>query len=424
MNTPLMTNDIAISVSQLSKCYQIYEKPHRRLLQGFLGSKKQYYQEFWALNEVSFNIKKGETVGIIGRNGSGKSTLLQLICGTLSPTKGSVETFGRLGALLELGSGFNPEFTGHENVLLNAAVLGLSEAEINARYDAIIAFADIGKFIEQPVKTYSSGMLVRLAFAVQVNVEPDILIVDEALSVGDFFFQQKCFAKLRQLQAQGVTLLFVSHDMGSVRNLCASALYLKQGRLQFSGDSLTAIRRYLAEDTQLAANTGAALPANTKTLASLQQNAWWRADDNQNRALLAVRLLNSTGEAITQARVAETVTLQVYFRPEQFGHVTLLLKNRYDQVVSSVGSYSLGLEPCAMDSAITLFELSLTLMLEAGQYSLMVVYGYATGANTGQRLDETPWIGPLHITWDYATERAPFLGMFGLPAEAQFLALN
>ena len=185
-------NDIAIRVSNLGKYYQIYDAPRDRLkqfvlsrLQRLIGKQpKQYFREFWALKEVSFEIKKGETVGIIGRNGSGKSTLLQMICGTLFPTNGTVETRGRIAALLELGSGFNPEFTGRENVYLNGAVLGLSKEEIDTRFDAIAAFADIGDFIEQPVKTYSSGMFVRLAFAIQANVDPEILIVDEALAGG------------------------------------------------------------------------------------------------------------------------------------------------------------------------------------------------------------------------------------------------
>ena len=176
-----MSSDIAIKVENLSKCYQLYEKPRDRLLQMLFRGHRQYYREFWALRDVSFEVKKGETIGIIGRNGSGKSTLLQMICGTLNPTSGSIQTHGRIAALLELGSGFNPEFTGRENVYMNASVLGLSKEEVDARFDEIVAFADIGDFIEQPVKTYSSGMYVRLAFAVIAHVDADILVIDEAL---------------------------------------------------------------------------------------------------------------------------------------------------------------------------------------------------------------------------------------------------
>jgi len=231
--------DIAISVQNLSKCYQIYDNPRDRLKQFVMPrvrriagkANKQYFREFWALKDVSFEIKKGETIGIVGRNGSGKSTLLQLICGTLSPTSGSVQTSGRVAALLELGSGFNPEFTGRENVYMNAAVLGLRKEEVDERFNDIASFADIGQFIEQPVKTYSSGMMVRLAFAVAINVDPEILIVDEALSVGDELFQRKCFSRIESIRASGATILFVSHSGAQVVQLCDRALLLDAGEM-------------------------------------------------------------------------------------------------------------------------------------------------------------------------------------------------
>jgi lipopolysaccharide transport system ATP-binding protein len=248
----MSSSDVAIRVTNLSKRYEIYANPRERLnqfilprLQRLTGqSPKQYFSEFWALKDVSFEIKKGETVGIIGRNGSGKSTLLQLICGTLTPTSGSIQTNGRIAALLELGSGFNPEFTGRENVYLNAAVLGLSKAEIDERFDDIAAFADIGQFIEQPVKTYSSGMYVRLAFAVIAHVDADILVVDEALSVGDAFFSLKCIRFLRKFMKTG-TVLFVSHDTGSIKNLCNYALWLEKGRVFKKGATQYVCELYL-----------------------------------------------------------------------------------------------------------------------------------------------------------------------------------
>lgn len=190
---------------------------------------KQYFREFWALKDVYFEIKKGETVGIIGRNGSGKSTLLQIICGTLNPTSGSVQTNGRIAALLELGSGFNPEFTGRENVYMNAVVLGMSKEEVDERFDSLAAFADIWDFIDQPVKTYSSGMMVRLAFAVAINVDPEILIIDEALSVGDELFQRKCFSRIETIRNSGVTILFVSHSGSSIVELCDRAVLMDSG---------------------------------------------------------------------------------------------------------------------------------------------------------------------------------------------------
>lgn len=244
--------DIAISVQNLSKCFQIYENPRDRLkqfvlprIQRFTGkAPKQYFNEFWALKDVSFEIKKGETVGIVGRNGSGKSTLLQLICGTLNPTRGSIQTNGRIAALLELGSGFNPEFTGRENVYMNGAVLGLSVEEIDERFDDIAAFAEIGDFIEQPVKTYSSGMMVRLAFAVAINVDPEILIVDEALSVGDELFQRKCFSRIEAIRASGATILFVSHSGGTIVELCDRAVLMDSGEKLAVGIPKQIIGRY------------------------------------------------------------------------------------------------------------------------------------------------------------------------------------
>lgn len=232
-----------IRVDRLSKCYQIYDRPHDRLkqfvtprLRNMLGRPPvNYFREFWALRDVSFNVGRGETVGIIGRNGSGKSTLLQMICGTLMPTSGTVETNGRVAALLELGAGFNPEFTGRENVFLNAMVLGLSQDEIEARFDDIAAFADIGQFIEQPVKHYSSGMYARLAFAVAINVDPDILVVDEALAVGDEPFQRKCFARIDAIKNRGATILFVSHSGAAIINLCDRAVLLNAGERLYTG---------------------------------------------------------------------------------------------------------------------------------------------------------------------------------------------
>jgi lipopolysaccharide transport system ATP-binding protein len=238
-----MCCDIAVEITRLGKCYEIYEKPQDRLKQCiyprlksvFGRESRDYFREFWALRDVSFNVYKGETVGIIGQNGSGKSTLLQIVCNTLSPTCGATRTNGRVAALLELGAGFNPEFTGRENVYMNGTVLGLDMKEIQSRFPQIMAFADIGDFIEQPVKTYSSGMLVRLAFAVAINVDPQILVVDEALSVGDEVFQRKCFARIEAIKKQGATILFVSHSGSAVVELCDRTILLDRGELLAEG---------------------------------------------------------------------------------------------------------------------------------------------------------------------------------------------
>jgi lipopolysaccharide transport system ATP-binding protein len=239
-----MHSDIAISVRNLTKTYRLFDHPGDRIKQ-FLGlGLKQYHREFTALKDISFEIRKGETVGIIGRNGSGKSTLLQVICGILKPTAGSVQVNGRISALLELGAGFNPEFTGRENVYFQGAITGIGQAQMQQRFDAIAAFAEIGDFIDQPVRTYSSGMYLRLAFAVAVHVEPDILIVDEALAVGDTQFQDRCYARIRSMQKGGLTLVVVSHDDELVRSLADRALLLVDGVSFFFGNTGAAMHQY------------------------------------------------------------------------------------------------------------------------------------------------------------------------------------
>ena len=239
-----LQKDIILEVKDVSKLFEIYKYPRYFLYQILFGFFKTYYKEFWALRNVSFHLKKGESLGIIGRNGSGKSTLLQIISGILYPTTGTVKTKGRIAALLELGSGFHPEFTGRENVYMNAAILGLSKAEIDERFEEIADFADIGNFIDQPVRIYSSGMMVRLAFSVQVMVEPDILIVDEALAVGDALFQQKCYARMERLTKKGCSVILVSHSLEAISRFCQKCIYLKDNDLFYYGDTQTAITYY------------------------------------------------------------------------------------------------------------------------------------------------------------------------------------
>ena len=253
-----MSSDVALRASHLSKCYQVYATPHQRMLQSivprlqrlarFVGSDpapRKYFREFWALRNVNFTARRGEMIGIIGRNGSGKSTLLQMMCGTLTPSEGSTEVNGRVAALLELGSGFNPDFTGRENIYLNGSVLGLTHAEIDDRLDDIIAFADVGDFVDQPTKTYSSGMSMRLAFSVIAHVDADVLIVDEALAVGDAYFQQKCMRWLRGFREKG-TVLFCGHDIGAVMNLCDEAIWLDRGEVREQGETKYVCEAYMA----------------------------------------------------------------------------------------------------------------------------------------------------------------------------------
>ncbi|NYT24357.1 ABC transporter ATP-binding protein [Alcaligenaceae bacterium] len=251
--------EIAISAEGLGKQYHIYSQPHQRLLQMLYRGRKTFFQPFDALQGLSFQVRRGETVGIIGRNGAGKSTLLQLLCGTLAPSTGNITVNGRVAALLELGAGFNPEYSGRENVFLNAAILGLSREQAEARFDDIAAFADIGQFIDQPVKTYSSGMYVRLAFAVIAHVDADILIIDEALAVGDAHFTQKCMRFLRKFCEAG-TLLFVSHDSAAVTSLCERAIWLEHGRMRAIGPARDICKEYNAEVYQQPNGVTAARP--------------------------------------------------------------------------------------------------------------------------------------------------------------------
>lgn len=239
-----MSSEPAIALWGVSKFFPIYRKPHHRLLQMLSPDKRRWYREFHALRGIDLSVSRGETVGIVGRNGSGKSTLLQLICGTLTPSAGNLRVEGRIAALLELGAGFNPEFTGRENVYLNGSILGVGRGEMDAKFDAIVAFADIGEFIDQPVKTYSSGMYVRLAFAVAVHVEPEILVIDEALAVGDEGFQRKCFARIDAIRDAGATVLFVSHAAGTVVDLCDRAILLDQGELIAEGTPKHVVGQY------------------------------------------------------------------------------------------------------------------------------------------------------------------------------------
>jgi len=239
-----LTGNTVIQCTDLGKCYQIYNNPKARLKQALWRGRRQYFREFWALRNVNFEVRRGESLGIIGRNGSGKSTLLQLICGTLTPTEGTIQSKGRIAALLELGSGFNPEFSGIENIYLNASMLGLTKRETDSRLEDILAFADIGDFAHQPVKSYSSGMTVRLAFAVIAHVDADILVVDEALAVGDAVFTQRCMRFIRRIREQKC-LLFVSHDAEAVKSLCSQALWLADGTTRSAGDCKKVSLSYL-----------------------------------------------------------------------------------------------------------------------------------------------------------------------------------
>jgi len=431
---PGADQDIAICARDIGKVYRIYDRPEDRLKQMlFARFGRSYGRDFCALQNVSFTVHCGESLGVIGRNGSGKSTLLQILAGTLAPSWGDVEIRGRVAALLELGSGFNPEFTGRENVYLNASLLGLSKKQTDARFDEIASFAEIGEFIDQPVKTYSSGMVIRLAFAVQTAIEPEILIIDEALSVGDFFFQQKCARRMRELRERGTTLLFVSHDMGVVRDLCQQVVYLQKGELVYFGSSTHAIQLYFQEDRRKKSInsriSGTENPfGKSQSVERFNPLACWTGESsdnvgNKNARILGVALLDEQQHPTSKVIMGQELLLWVMIEHLSAApiEVNVTIKNRYDQVVSSFGSYTLGLtvrKPPTNEVSVVKFKMSA--MIEAGLYTFRVILAQSgDSANQGLVVDETPWLGPLTISWDYENHRAPFLGMFGIPVSGK-----
>ncbi len=371
-----MSSDHVIVVEGLGKCYHIYDKPQDRLKQSFFWGRRQFFKEFWALRNVSFEVRRGETLGIIGRNGSGKSTLLQLISGTLAPTEGQLTIDGRIGALLELGAGFNPEFTGRENVYMNAAILGLPPTLVDERYPAIAAFADIGEFIDQPVKTYSTGMFVRLAFAVAIQLNPDILVVDEALSVGDMLFQLKCFLKFQELQEAGTTILFVSHDVNTIKKYCTRTILLEGGRLHFAGPPNDAVNRY----TELLfpggreisavriAPTSVLTPDATAASGATQEYRYGSGDGE----IVSITLSDATGRSTPVFTAGDKATLSfraVAGRPIDAPILAMTIKDIKGQDVYVTNTYFQGIEvpPLDVDDEVVV-SFEQRLHLAAGTY--------------------------------------------------------
>lgn len=378
-----MSSDIAISVKGLGKSYHIYKRPQDRLKQSFLWGRKKLYEEFWAVKDVNLDIKRGETVGIIGRNGSGKSTLLQIICGTLKPSAGEVEVNGRIAALLELGSGFDPEFSGKENVYLNAAILGLEREEIDERYESIIEFADIGDFIHQPVKTYSSGMYVRLAFAVVANVDPDILVVDEALSVGDIFFVQKCIRKFEEFREKGVTIVYVSHDMNSIRKDCQRVVLLDKGNVVEIGDPKEIVDVYNALDYErIAAEVEGVKEASAFDIAKRRLNSDVHRYGTRQAEIKDVTLFNEKGE---EAKAIESlkgtrIRIKTLFL-ESFDDIVLgiTIRNRLgvDVYMTNTEWKKVDVPSVGKDSELE-FSFTQDMDLNAGEYTITVALSQST----------------------------------------------
>ncbi|GGN92975.1 ABC transporter ATP-binding protein [Saccharibacillus kuerlensis] len=307
-----------ISIQNVEKVYKLYNKPVDRLKETFHVARRSYHTDHFALKGVSFNVEKGETLGLIGKNGSGKSTLLKIITGVLTPTTGTVNTTGRIAALLELGAGFNPEYTGMENIYLNGTMMGYSREEMEVKVPAIIEFADIGQFINQPVKTYSSGMFARLAFSVAINVDPDILIVDEALSVGDIFFQSKCYRKFEEFAEKGKTILFVSHDMGSIIKYCDRSIVLNEGALIAEGPSRDMVDLY----KKIVSNNFSANEDESVTIDKSNPDSFWKEKlsnqnlkyleyGNQKAGIIDYALFNDKGEITSTVVRNETFSLKI-----------------------------------------------------------------------------------------------------------------
>lgn len=455
-----MSSDLSIRVEGLSKAYRIYPTPMARLRQAvaprlrrlaapllrLLGRPVEpppYFTEFWALRQLSFEVARGETVGIIGRNGSGKSTLLQLVCGTLTPTDGTVEVRGRVAALLELGSGFNPEYTGRENIFLNASVLGLTREETVARLDAILAFADIGDFVDQPVKTYSSGMAMRLAFAVIAHVDADVLIIDEALAVGDAYFQQKCFRWLREFQKRG-TLLFCGHDPAAIQSLCTRAIWLDRGVVRLQGAAKEVTEAYgafvaaaamglAAERVQVAA----ALDGSTRE-AQAGDAATAEADGVSLRPLALEGTTMGSGHAVIEAlgfndasgrplgivRGGDEVVLTLRIRavaPIEQGIAGFTVKDRLGQNIFGENTYDPGVMPefslGAGEVALATFRFDMP-DLAPGKYSITPAFASGTQVDHVQH----HWV---HDALIFDMQPSRFVGnLFRVPMTERSLAVK
>lgn len=411
----MSSDDVVIDVQGLSKCYEIYETPRDRLKQlvlpplyktlglnrtnGSTQDAPQYFREFWALKDISFQVRQGETLGVIGKNGSGKSTLLQILAGTLAPTDGDVKVNGRVAALLELGSGFNPDFNGRDNVFLNGRILGLTEKEIESRYDQIIAFADIGDFLSQPVKTYSSGMFLRLAFAVQAHIDASIVIIDEALAVGDVFFRQKCYARLEQLKADGAAILLVSHSMPDVEQFCQRALLLEKGSMRYLGPSAAATKHYylLHQEPALATPKPSELkpqsaPVNDSSAAlHIPREAFINLEEKTeisdgSAVCTGIALCDATGQACNSFRQGDKAVFYGEFKLLKaigapiFG---IVIKNDRGVIVHGKNSWQLDVEPplnLPVESVVK-SRLSISLALAPGDYVFEVGFSFVDTAN-------------------------------------------
>ena len=431
-------NNIAVSVQNVSKKYRLYDSPQQRLKEALHPFRKRLHQEFQALRGISFDVPRGETFGILGRNGSGKSTLLQIICGILQPTSGSVRTNGRISAVLELGAGFNPEFTGRSNVYMNGAIQGFSRAEMDARMADIESFADIGAFIEQPMKTYSSGMYIRLAFACAVNIKPDILVVDEALSVGDVFFQQKCYARIRDIIADGTTCIVVSHDTQAIMNICRQAILLHDGVLAFQGAPEEAVSRYYAtmgkrapalrpmelEEKEARQGLSEIMPPD-----EIEKHTILRPDVNRYGAgglvVAAARITNRAGIDTLEVPMMEALHFHILLRAnaEIFDPSTgIHLYDRLGNLVFAAGTRQLRHRlPDMKPGEELVVHLEITFSVQPGEYTYTLGASEPSddGPNVAYAQDRLQMLGPILVTADL-NRTLPFYGIARLPMNVSY----
>jgi ABC-type polysaccharide/polyol phosphate transport system ATPase subunit len=431
--------EIAISVQNLTKIYKLYDSPQDRLKEALNPLRKKYHRDFYALKDVSFEIRRGETFGIIGQNGAGKSTLLKVITGVLTPSSGAVTVNGSISALLELGAGFNPQLTGIENIYFNGTLMGFSNSEIDAKLDEILSFADIGNFVHQPVKSYSSGMFVRLAFAVAVIVKPDILIVDEALSVGDIFFQQKCYAKMREILSAGTTCLFVAHDTQAIMNICNHAILLCNGKIDFMGNPEETVSRYygtLGKRAPAVKQIGiegsqAPLPAAQDLMPPDEIRAHSILHPGAPRhgagglVVAAARVTDRTGTDTLNVMMLEPLFFHILLRTTEEIHdpsTGIHLYDRLGNLVFAAGTRQLGQRlPDLKPEEEVVIRFMITFSVQPGEYTFSLGASEPSdeGPNVGYIHDRLEMLGPILVTSD-ASQVFPFYGIAQLPMEISF----
>lgn len=418
----MMTSDLAIRAHALYKSYPVYDKPLDRLYQAVWRGKRTFFKEFKALQDVNFQVGKNETLGVIGSNGSGKSTLLRMMCGILRPTAGTIEVNGRVTALLELGAGFNPDFTGRENVFLNAAIMGLSSREAAERFDDIAAFADIGHFIDQPVKTYSSGMYVRLAFAVAVHVSPEILLIDEALSVGDLRFQQKCIRRIKAFCEAG-TVVFVSHNMAVVTELCSRVLWLDQGRLQMDGPPKAVVEKYIEHmygERSQAKATPPSATVDSSANGKVDLDGYTLIDDairqfgNRQVSIKAVKVASKGGQnGLVYADEPCQISILLH-AGDDLAHpiVGYTLKDRIGRVILGENTRVLGITPPAFQAGtdyLVTFSMRKWPNILGGDYSLSIAI--ADGGT--EEIIQNHWLHDVVVVTNIHSR--PPVGIFSVP---------